>query len=106
MKAKFLRKHKKAIMTAYVALMIASMSMTSVFAAPDGVDTGSYDTLVNIVFWIARIAIAAAGGIPSLIKLVQGQADEDPRGRNAGIAGLVITAAVIGATFAVKAALF
>ena len=59
-----------------------------------------------IVFWVATIAIAAGGGIPSLIKLVQGQADEDPRGRNAGIAGLVITGAVIGAAAAVKTLLF
>ena len=58
------------------------------------------------MFWVATITIAAGDGIPSLIKLVQGQADEDPRGRNAGIAGLVITGAVIGAAAAVKTLLF
>ena len=62
--------------------------------------------MVDIVFWVATITIAAGDGIPSLIKLVQGQADEDPRGRNAGIAGLVITGAVIGAAAAVKTLLF
>ena len=75
-------------------------------AAPSGVDTGSYSSLVDIVFWVATIAIAAGGGVPSLIKLVQGFADEDPRCRNAGIGGLVITGAVIGAATAIKTLLF
>lgn len=102
------RTHKKAsiISTASAILCLAAMSMTTSAAVPNGVDTTSYSGLVDIVFWVATIAIAAAGGIPSLIKLVQGQADEDPRGRNAGIAGLVITGAVIGAAAAVKALLF
>ncbi len=108
MKAKkFLQKQKKRIVAVCTAINVASLSMTNVFAAaPQGVDTQAYSGLLNIVFWVATIAVAAAGGIPSLIKLVQGQADEDPRGRNAGIAGLVITGAVIGAAAAVKSLLF
>lgn len=107
MKAKkFLQKQKKRIVAMCAALNVMSLSMIHVFAAPAGVDTQSYKSLVDIVFWVATIAIAAAGGIPSLVKLVQGQADEDPRGRNAGIAGLVITGAVIGAAAAVKSILF
>ena len=104
---KFVQKQKKKIVTAIAAANVAAMSVNNVFAAPPaGVDPTQYNTLVNLVFWVAVIAIAAAGGIPSLIKLVQGQADEDPRGRNAGIAGLVITGAVIGAASAVKNLLF
>lgn len=88
-------------------LIMTALSANSVFAAaPSGVDTAAYSGLVDIVFWVATIAIAAAGGVPSLVKLVQGQADEDPRGRNAGIAGLVITGAVIGAAAAVRTLLF
>ncbi|MDO4831548.1 MAG: hypothetical protein Q4A46_08755 [Clostridia bacterium] len=87
-------------------LVLTALSTNTFLAAPSGVDTASYSGLVDIVFWVATIAIAAAGGIPSLVKLVQGQADEDPRGRNAGIAGLVITGAVIGAAAAVKTLLF
>lgn len=108
MKAKsFIQKQKKKITAAITALNVTALSMTNVFAAPPrGVDTTAYNGLVDIIFWVAVIAIAAAGGIPSLIKLVQGQADEDPRGRNAGIAGLVITGAVIGAATAVRTLLF
>lgn len=88
-------------------LCTAAMAMQSYNAAPPtGVDSSSYSSLVDIVFWIAGIAVAAAGGIPSIIKIVQGQADEDPRGRNAGIAGAVITGACVGALVAVKTILF
>ncbi len=93
------------IITSVLALTALSTN-TFFAAAPSGVDTASYSGLVDIVFWVATVAIAAAGGIPSLIKLAQGQADEDPRGRNAGIAGLVITGAVIGGATAVKVLLF
>ena len=107
MKAKkFLAKQKKRIAAFLAALNVTALSMLPVFAVPSGVDTSSYNSMVDIVFWVATIAIAAGGGIPSLIKLVQGQADEDPRGRNAGIAGLTITGAVIGAAAAIKALLF
>ncbi len=101
-----LKKQRKRIVASCAALNIAALSMNHVFAAPNGVDTAAYSGMVDIVFWVATIAIAAGGGIPSLIKLVQGQADEDPRGRNAGIAGLVITGAVIGAAAAIRALLF
>ncbi|MCH5296043.1 MAG: hypothetical protein J1E85_00065 [Ruminococcus sp.] len=88
-------------------LCTIAMTMQSYSAAPPtGVDSSSYSSLVDIVFWIAGIAVAAAGGIPSIIKIVQGQADEDPRGRNAGIAGAVITGACVGALVAIKTILF
>ena len=103
----FIVKHRKKLISFITALNVISLSVSSAFAAaPSGVDTSSYSGMVDIVFWVATIAIAAGGGIPSLIKLVQGQADEDSRGRNAGIAGLVITGAVIGAAAAIKSLLF
>lgn len=102
----FIQNNKKKIITATTALDVIAFSVSRVFAAPAGVDTAAYSGMVDIVFWVATIAIAAGGGIPSLIKLVQGQADEDHRGRNAGIAGLVITGAVIGAAAAIRTLLF
>ncbi|MBQ5686526.1 MAG: type IV secretory system conjugative DNA transfer family protein [Ruminococcus sp.] len=103
----FIVKHRKKLISFITALNVISLSVSPAFAAaPSGVDTSSYSGMVDIVFWVATIAIAAGGGIPSLIKLVQGQADEDSRGRNAGIAGLVITGAVIGAAAAIKSLLF
>lgn len=107
---KQLKKRNKTVKTASVISTILcsiAMAMQSYSAAPpSGVDSSSYNSLVDIIFWIAGIAVAAAGGIPSIIKIVQGQADEDPRGRNAGIAGAVITGACVGALVAIKAILF
>lgn len=97
---------KTAVRVSVILNTIAISVISASADAPEGVNTTEYSKLVDIVFWIATIAIAAAGGIPSLIKIVQGQADEDPRGRNAGIAGLVITGALIGAAAAIKATLF
>lgn len=99
-------KIKKRILTVIIALEMIFSSLITVYAAPSGVDSSSYNALVEIIFWVAGIAVAAAGAIPSIIKIVQGQADEDPRGRNAGIAGLVITGACVGALIAVKTLLF
>ena len=102
----FILKQKKKIISVITASNILALGTMSASAVPSGVDTTSYNGLLDIVFWVATIAIAAAGGIPSLIKLVQGQASEDDRGRNAGIAGLVVTGAVIGAAAAIKTLLF
>lgn len=107
MKTSTKRKLVKKVAAAEAAVTTAALSVQSAFAAPpSGVDTTAYNGVLDIVFWVVLIAVAAAGGIPSLIKIVQGQTDEDTRARNAGIAGLVITGAVLGAVAAVKALLF
>ena len=67
----FFVKHRKKIISSITALNVAALSVSRVFAVPSGVDTSSYSGMVDIVFWVATIAIAAGGGIPSLIKLVQ-----------------------------------
>lgn len=92
--------------TALVAAILVVSSMC-VFAdgdnsAPAGVKTDTMNSLSDIIWWIVRIAVAAIGGIPAIIKIVQGQSDENPRDRNAGIATLLITAAGFGATFAIE----
>ena len=93
--------------TLCMTLVLLSASASNVYAAaPSGVDQASYNALVDIVFWLAGIAVAAAGAVPSVIRIVQGQTDEDPRGRNAGIAGLVITGAGIGVLITIKTLLF
>ncbi|MBQ6252476.1 hypothetical protein [Ruminococcus sp.] len=98
---------KMAITACTVAMAVCSSAMIA-FAdnaentAPTGVGgTNTKSALVNVVFWIIRIAIIIIGGGPSLIKIVQGQTDENTRDRNAGIAGLVITGACFAATFLV-----
>ena len=104
---------QKYITVALTVMMVLAMSSVIVFAtgggttgdnsAPTGVSTTTMNGLSDIIWWLVRVAVLAIGGIPAVIKIVQGQADENPRDRNAGIATLVITAAVFGATFAIQA---
>ncbi|MGN0537867.1 MAG: hypothetical protein ACI4M3_07820, partial [Acutalibacteraceae bacterium] len=61
------------------------------------------NSLMGIVWWLVRVAVLIIGGVPSIIKIVQGQSDENPRDRNAGITTLIISAACFGATFAIEA---
>ena len=104
------RKVQKYITVAITVMMVLSMSSVMVFAtgttadnsAPSGVQTTTMNGLSDIIWWLVRVAVLAIGGIPAVIKIVQGQSDENPRDRNAGIATLVITAAVFGATFAIQ----
>lgn len=106
------RKVQKYITVALTVMMVLAMSSVIVFAtgggttgdnsAPTGVSTTTMNGLSDIIWWLVRVAVLAIGGIPAVIKIVQGQADENPRDRNAGIATLVITAAVFGATFAIQ----
>ena len=107
-----IRKVQKYITVALTVMMVLAMSTVMVFAtgesttsdntAPANVQTATMSGLSTIIWWLVRVAVLAIGGIPAVIKIVQGQADENPRDRNAGIATLVITAAVFGATFAIQ----
>ena len=106
-KEKLIAKAKKYIFVSLAVTILMSCSLV-VFAAPtapSGVDTATMGTLADIVWWIVRIAILAVGGIPAIVKIVQGQADENSRDRNAGIATLLIAAAGFGATFAIDSAI-
>ena len=105
------RKVQKYITVALTVMIVLAISSVMVFAtdgttsdntAPTNVETATMSGLSAIIWWLVRVAVLAIGGIPAVIKIVQGQADENPRDRNAGIATLVITAAVFGATFAIQ----
>lgn len=106
-KEKLIAKAKKYIFASLAVTMLMSCSLVAFAApaAPSGVDTATMGTLADIVWWIVRIAILAVGGIPAIVKIVQGQADENSRDRNAGIATLLIAAAGFGATFAIDSAI-
>lgn len=110
------RKFRKTMLKMAITACTIAMAMCSTMmiafaddapaenAKPSGIGgTSTMDTIVTIVFWIVRILILAIGGIPSIVKIVQGQTDENPRDRNSGIAALVVTGAAFAATFAVKA---
>lgn len=106
-KEKLIAKAKKYIFVSLAVTILMSCSLVAFAApaAPSGVDTATMGTLADIVWWIVRIAILAVGGIPAIVKIVQGQADENSRDRNAGIATLLIAAAGFGATFAIDSAI-
>ena len=104
-------KVQKYISVAAVVMMMLIMSAVTVFATgatpatnstPAGVDTSTMSQFGTIIWWIVRIVILAAGGVPGMIKLVQGFSDEDNRSRNAGIITLIVTGAAFGATFALQ----
>lgn len=72
-------------------------------ADPTGVGgSTTMKNMVSIVFWIVRILVLLIGGVPGIIKVVQGQSDENPRDRNAGLATIGITGAAFAASFAVE----
>ena len=102
------RKVQKYITVALTVMMVLAISSVMVFAtdpdnnAPANVQTATMNGLSTIIWWLVRVAVLAIGGIPAVIKIVQGQSDEDSRVRNAGIATLIVTAAAFGATFAIQ----
>ena len=103
------QKVQKAVASISMAVTTMAIGMTNSLAAPtvpSNVDTTQTDQIANIIVWVLAIAIGAGGGLPSLVKIVEGQTNEDVRGRNSGIAGLCVTAACVGAVVAVKAIFF
>ena len=102
-------KRNAALMSALltIATMVCSPIMAfadnAENAAPNGVGgTNTLNSTVNIVFWVVRVMIIAIA-IPSVIKIVQGQQDENPRDRNAGIASVIVAGACFAASFAIRA---
>lgn len=72
--------------------------------APDGLaGTATMNKMITVVFWIVRILVLFIGGVPGIPKIVQGQADENPRDRNAGLAVIGVTGAAFAATFVIEA---
>lgn len=114
---KIIRKIAKKITAIASAIFTTIVINTAVFAedagaggngamggAPAEVDTTALNGLVTIVMWVVRIIIIAFG-IPCIVKIVQGQSNEDPRERNNGIIGCIVVGAVFGASFAIQALL-
>ena len=59
--------------------------------------------LTAILFWIARAVIIAVGGGVSLVKIVKGKSDENPKETNEGMVVLASTGVIFAATFTVQA---
>ena len=92
---------KLAVKLSLIACTIA-FAMCNAFAdnAENAKPTGAggsstMSNMVDIVFWVVRIIIVLVSGVPGIIKVVQGQADENPRDRNAGLAVIGIAGAAL-----------
>jgi hypothetical protein len=83
-------------------LSMGAFADTIIGDTPADVDTGKLGSIISIVFWLVRIIIALVGLVPAIIKIVQGQSDENPRDRNSGIASAGVAAAAIGVSFAME----
>lgn len=105
---KIIKKVQKAVTVSCTATMFMLSSALTTFAAnaensaPVGVQTSTMNDLIGIVFFILRAAILIGGGAVGLYKIVNGQANEDTRERNAGFTLVAITALVFAATFAIQ----
>lgn len=110
LRAKRHLKMKAAFLT--TVMMIAAMLCNGIVAfaegeggenaAPAGVGgSNTKSVMVSIIFWIIRgiIGIIGASGV---LKAVQAQNDEDPRGRNAGLTTLAAAGFGFAATFAIE----
>lgn len=87
--------------TVLTSVSVAMMSASAANAAPAGVDAASYNTVVNIVYWIVVAAIGAAS-LPGIQGIVKGQTDDDMRQRNSGIVSVVVAGCCVGAATAIK----
>ena len=105
-----IRKFQKFVSVAALSAVCLTMSSLMVFAensenkAPTSVGgSATMNGLISIIMWIVRIAVIAIGGIPGIIKIVQGQQEENPRDRNNGIVSVVIAGVAFAATFGIEA---
>ncbi len=111
LRAKRRLKTRAAVLT--TIMMIAAMLCNGIVAfaegeggenaAPSGVGGSNTKTvLISVIFWVIRGIIGVIGAA-GLLKAVQAQADEDPRGRNAGFTTLAVAAFGFAGTFAIQA---
>lgn len=105
------KKIKRAITAATVAINTFALNLTAFAAddgsgAPAGVDTSSYDSLLDIIFWAVAILIAACACIPGFKAMAEGQANEDKRGFNAGLTAVIAGVVCAAGCIAIRALLF
>lgn len=110
-KSKRISKFKKIYGTVLGVIMTAMISGMNVFAGDgdatsggtlDGLTSGNAATKMLTFVWWAIIAVCGIFGGAGIIKFIQAQAEEDPRGRNNGIATVLICGVAIVGVFAIK----
>lgn len=70
---------------------------------PTGVKTATMDIIIGIAFWVVRILIVFSGAVPGIQKINEGNADENPKEKRAGITSVVVAAVCFAATFGIEA---
>ena len=100
---------KMAITACTIAMAMCSTAMIA-FAegeaenpTPTGVKTATMDTIIGIAFWVVRILIVFSGAVPGIQKINEGNADENPKEKRAGITSVVVAAVCFAATFGIGA---
>lgn len=97
---------KAVIASSLVAILLASSSISALAAPPTGVDVSSMNTVVEVIFWIVRVAIGACTLVPGVLHIAQGASNQDDRLKNSGITSCVVGVACIGALEVIKGVAF
>lgn len=97
------KRTSKVITYILIAVVTCCSSFGYASAAPAGVDLSTFNSLLDIILWVARIAIIVYAIPAGLVKIVDGRSQERPSEFNAGIVTLAICGACFAATFAIPA---
>lgn len=89
-------------MTDFIEIVM-KIGYFSILAKKDIPSDYGIGELTTILFWIARAVIIVVGGGISLIKIVKGKSDENPKEMNEGLVILGSAGIIFAATFAVQA---
>lgn len=65
--------------------------------------TNPLSSLLDILFWIARVVLLLIGGGGGLFMIVKGKTEENPRDTQEGFLALAGAGVIFAATFAVQA---
>lgn len=98
--------YRKAVITSALIAMLVATSTISVAAAPDGVDTSSMNTVIEVIFWIVRVATGACTLVPGILHIAQGSSNQDDRLKISGIMSCVVGVACIAGLEVIKGVAF
>lgn len=105
-----IRRVQKYITISAMAAILFTISAVCAFAAPENsapsevaAHTTTMDGMMDIIFWLLRVIVLAAGAPQGIKKIVEGKSNEDERMFNSGVTTLIVTAAGFAATFGVEA---
>lgn len=93
------------VLSSISLMMMTASANASYNTKPGGLsDNGFMTATIAVVFWAVRILIGFFG-VQGGIKVAQAQAEEDARGRNAGIVTLGVCGVMFAVTFMIESAI-